>query len=559
MILNNTIERGLILLSSMGLFCFLFPELIYLKQFYTSFLVLTYVISFFILKIKFRLSLDIILLLIISFFILSQICVKGEFGIKRMEYYMLMCFIICFQFNKLLFIRHNNFAIKAILISIVVFNLTFVLKLLLSNLNFIYNVEQHFDNVGIYAIFVSLSTIILATHYNIFNFQYIKYIVLIYYIITVYYILILESRTAFIILISYVILQFIAKLRLSKRSSNIVGFVCIPIIIIVMSLNFKSDSSSGRFFILRTTSYIIKDHPLTGIGFNNFPIVYPTYQAAMYTEDKMYGKEKYLADNVKVAFNEYIHITAELGIVGLIILLLIITIYFHYARNSYAKNMLLCMYISMSLSYVLHSPIIVWVSILSLSLIEIPMKTKASKVLDIFLLSSISVYIGYNVMFISKKLKCNNIANILCIQSPQSINNFYNKNREYLCDNYKILFTIAEINYKTNHIDKAIIALEQLSKLIIRNDIELLRAKCYIEQGKYNLAEHHLKLSIAICPNRFINRYELFKLYKIWGKDNYALEIAKDIYYLEEKIVSSHTVAIKREIEEYLLNKTILL
>lgn len=70
--------------------------------------------------------------------------------------------------------------------------------------------------------------------------------------------------------------------------------------------------------------------------------------------------------------------------------------------------------------------------------------------------------------------------------------------------------------------------------------------------GEIKLTEKHLKLSVDICSNRFISRYEIFKFYvNLKMKDN-AIQVAKDIHQLDQLVISSHTVAIKKEIEEYM-------
>ena len=88
---------------------------------------------------------------------------------------------------------------------------------------------------------------------------------------------------------------------------------------------------------------------------------------------------------------------------------------------------------------------------------------------------------------------------------------------------------------------------------IMRNDkIELFRGKCFLKKDNWKLGEEYILLSISICPNRFINRYELFKVYQANGLNFKAIEVAKEIFCLKEKVPSIHTSVIKDEIKKFL-------
>ena len=110
------------------------------------------------------------------------------------------------------------------------------------------------------------------------------------------------------------------------------------------------------------------------------------------------------------------------------------------------------------------------------------------------------------------------------------------QHKKYLCDDAKLLSLLSQYNYNQNNIKMALILLYELDNLIRRNEIELLKSKYYIKINNFDEAEKHLLLSIAICPNRFISRFELFKLYKQQNKKELAQKTAKEIYkYLQNK------------------------
>ena len=75
----------------------------------------------------------------------------------------------------------------------------------------------------------------------------------------------------------------------------------------------KRESAEGRLLIWRLSATIIKDNPLTGVGFNRFEAVYNLYQSD-YFKTHNDPKSAWLADNVLVAYNDFLHFTVELGL-----------------------------------------------------------------------------------------------------------------------------------------------------------------------------------------------------------------------------------------------------
>jgi O-antigen ligase len=80
----------------------------------------------------------------------------------------------------------------------------------------------------------------------------------------------------------------------------------------------KSDSVEGRILIWKVTAEMIKDKPLFGYGENGFSTNYMHYQAK-YLKEKGSEKEKYLAANNHLVFNEPVRVAVEYGMLGVIL------------------------------------------------------------------------------------------------------------------------------------------------------------------------------------------------------------------------------------------------
>ena len=505
-------------------------------------------------KTKIKISTIFPISLVLLFYILFQGVYNQDFEHKNTKYFILATLLLITQVYNTIFRKNYEFTIKTILISVVAFNFTFALKLLLSKNNAIYLIELHFDNIGIYAIFISISSIIFMHLSKKINTLYINHIARTIIVIAILGIFILGSRTALIVIASYLIFDYLIKINHSKIR-YITGFALILILSTVLTFSIKKDSSYGRFFVWKTTYIMFEDNLLSGIGYGNFASKYPIYQASMYENKKMSSREISLADNTKVAFNEFLHITSELGIIGIIIFVLLMIALLKKSKEH--RFLYFSIFVAMFFSYILHSSVITHMLILTLSLSILPVINLKPAISRMIILC-IFIFAGVSLVFWVNKYRSYMVANIIWKQSQPLINTYYEKNRIYLCDNLNLLYAMAEYNYNIKEFDKALVLLKQSDKLIIRNETELLKGKCYFKKGIHDLAEKHLRLSVAICPNRFINRYELFKFYLDSDMKNKAIKEALMIHHLEEKIQSIHTIVIKNYIADFLKENSII-
>lgn len=518
----NMIEYILIILSISSIFTYLYVPNTYINSIYISCVTLFSSLHFICCRKNIQISsLTILLFILLCLFFYSSYLHK-TLEYKSFKLYNLTILFLQFYFNSILFNNHKKESVKFILITILAFNLLFLIISAI-NENYILTIEKYFGNTGLYAIFLALSCIMFYNHIQIFRFTYPILITIIISAIIIPPIILLGSRSACILLLLYI---SFTSIKYIKSTYNKVILITLSLLVIIsLSIFIKKESSQGRLFIIKTSALILKDYPLSGIGFDNFSSIYPIYQAQMYQNNNMSEKEIYLADNTNIALNEYIQIASESGLIGLIIFLLIIYTLIFYEKDN--KILYICISIIMSFTYILHSPIIANLILMVLSLTKIPPITKFNKISSLIILNTAILLSIYNCNNYYRKNSYTNIINYLWEQSPQDINNIYMQHKKYLCDDAKLLSLLSQYNYNQNNIKMALILLYELDNLIRRNEIELLKSKCYIKINNFDEAEKHLLLSIAICPNRFISRFELFKLYKQQNKKELAQKTAK--------------------------------
>jgi O-antigen polymerase len=112
-------------------------------------------------------------------------------------------------------------------------------------------------------------------------------------------------------------------------------------IVVVTSLGvglyyLKKSSSIGKLLIFKVTLSKIIERPIFGHGVGRFTAEYNNWQAAYFREHliEMDGIKGRSADNTYYAFNEYLEITAELGLLGLSLFLTVISMVFLNVQNN---------------------------------------------------------------------------------------------------------------------------------------------------------------------------------------------------------------------------------
>lgn len=84
-------------------------------------------------------------------------------------------------------------------------------------------------------------------------------------------------------------------------------------------------------------------------------------------------------------------------------------------------------------------------------------------------------------------------------------------------------------------------------------DLELMIGENYQQKKEFTSAEKYYKSASMMCPSRFTPLYQLFKLYKQFGENRQAYEIAEVIIGKPIKINSITIRMMKREMEKEIL------
>src|SRR5690606_30074210 len=83
------------------------------------------------------------------------------------------------------------------------------------------------------------------------------------------------------------------------------------------------DSINGRLLIWKISSNILHNNLMSGIGANNFKNIYNREQGNFFSNNIVDINQSQLANDTFYSFNEYLQLAVELGLLGIVIIIII--------------------------------------------------------------------------------------------------------------------------------------------------------------------------------------------------------------------------------------------
>jgi O-antigen ligase len=419
--------------------------------------------------------------------------------------------------------------------------------------------------------------------------KYIKRIKTVAFLTLIVIVVILIStliRTAWIGILGgcIVVLLFYYHPQIKKTISNISRFKKIILLCFIAGLlltgsyslyQLKANSAYGRLFIWEVALDMLKENPVTGVGYNRFAAEYNNWQAKYFMAHPEQTEKIFVADNVQIAYNEFLQTAVETGIVGLflfmsIILFLTVRIARKFKeighRNDVTFFLLVSCFSSFTVilimsffSYPLHCmPVsIIFIILVGLLNSDVTLSDNGSKPLICFPIRRNNRFFVRTVFVLStlfvSVLITNNLKKINCyIGWRKAVWAYNNQNYEISGSIYKYLYPEMKDNglfllyYGTTltaggDCEHGKQVLDEAKKYISDPVLYIKMGDCCRIEKKYSEAEQHYKYASAIIPGRLYPKYLLALLFEEQGKYCEAMEYARNITDADVKI---HTAAI---------------
>jgi O-antigen ligase len=303
----------------------------------------------------------------------------------------------------------------------------------------------------------------------------------------------------------------------------------------------KKDSASGRAFTWKIAVQTIIKHPF-GVGLGNFGGSYGEMQAAYFASDAGTEREEYVATGVEYAFNEYLQICIETGIVPFLVFLAFVFYVLYLGiknRNLFSSGSLVSLMIFASMSYPFNilpfAIAFVFLSALCMADNGKIYETRKNpfnwlrrtSFCGLFFLVAASVIItlcAYKICplhYAYKQWK----------QMSYGMNNSeaieeYAKQYPYLQDEISFLFKYANILSQSEQYEQSNEILQHAMRISCDPRLYNIMGKNYQVQKRYELAEQNFRKAANLVPNLLYPHYFLAKLYHEMGlKEKMEAEI----------------------------------
>lgn len=246
-----------------------------------------------------------------------------------------------------------------------------------------------FGNPGMCAGYFSVITPIVLS--RILNSQedneYSRYALLLCFILMLYFVVISYSRGAWIATtlgIAYIIEKHYKCIKKIKSESALIRneyvVICSSIILVIAMSSalyyIKKDSADGRLLIWKVALTTPHSNPLWGDGVGSFEVEYGKWQRDYFASGKGSEHERYIADYVTCAYNEFIETYIEQGIVGVLLLLGILSMSLfrkpscHSCHYEGAKAALIAYIVLCMVSFPSHSQVMYLLCVVVIAIIQ---------------------------------------------------------------------------------------------------------------------------------------------------------------------------------------------
>ncbi|MDR1199151.1 MAG: O-antigen ligase family protein [Prevotellaceae bacterium] len=448
-------------------------------------------------------------------------------------------------------VLHKNMLMYAIVISGFIQSVIAILQKLyiIGNYNIFFDVTGAFNNPGRLGGYVAVAFVasICLLNIAIKNKSYPKFLFLPVASVLLFIALILaDSRAAFVGVLCGISVYLYPKIHSLYRRHKFIFTVMLFTSVIFIGLflfNYRQGSANSRLLIWRVSADMVCDKPLSGHGITSFDRKYMHYQAAYFDKNPDSGFIP-VADNVAYAYNEFIHVTVETGIAGLLILLFVFYSAF-LSKKQYPQKAVLAALLAFSMfSYPAEVfPLLILFPVI-IGCIETKPFVKICLQRGIFIIAGIAlllmIYTNIRSELYFRK------ASVEFVQIRE--NNRLTK--EYIGKHYWRLkydhefchFYTAWLNenYSENEIFNVL-------DLLPTSDSYCIFGEKYVKNGMYSKAEECFKIASLMVPNRILPNYSLFKLYQKLGNKEKAVMMANKILNQYVKIINTQTIRMQFE------------
>lgn len=323
--------------------------------------------------------------------------------------------------------------------------------------------------------------------------------------------------------------------------------------------SWKQDSAMGRILIWKISGGMVVEAPVWGRGAGSFQADYMTCQADFF---KANPDSKYVqvAGNVFHPFNEFLLLSIEFGLVGLLLVSLIL---FPVVRNICISGFnpfstcIAAIALFSCFSYPVHYAYVCIVLAFCLGNVQLkPLFWLKIRRIGLFVLGGLSAMILFFCLAkdVEYEYQWNRIREgTLSGKAPELMEQYrllyqkWNYNPRFLY-HYGVTLNYIGLHRSSNDI------LAQCSEVYNSYDLQMLMGNNYYAEGKWDLALSHYAKASQMCPNRFRPLYMQIMVYDHRQEYDSAAQLARELLVKPVKIPSDEIRQMQSEARRYTRN-----
>lgn len=344
------------------------------------------------------------------------------------------------------------------------------------------------------------------------------------------------------------------------RTGSLLILICLCTYLISGLYSYKKDSADGRILIWKISLEMVKDKPILGYGFDGFRKNYMNYQAAYLQEKQLPETINNLADDNHHAFNEFLRIIIEQGIIGVIILFIFLTTigYTIYKYKLYidtvSRTIISCLtallffsFFSYPLStFHINALIVILLAGLACSSQDTPIWKLQIRSISLIIPYSIIFFISSVYLFSYSKANSDWLNTLKRVYTNDNI---LEEARKKLSGNPYFLSTYGKYLNKKKRYSKAASILSQSIKEYPSYYTVMELGISYKAQKKYTEAMHCFYKAMHMIPHKIKPLYFMMELYYDQKDYKSAIQLSNRILCKQPKIRSSElNIILKRTI-----------
>jgi O-antigen ligase len=330
--------------------------------------------------------------------------------------------------------------------------------------------------------------------------------------------------------------------------------------------HFKPHSADGRLFIWGNTLALIGDHPWWGVGFGGFAVHYDPYQAASLAAPG--AKDFLLAGSGESAFNEFLRVTAEFGLPGLLFLLLLTGFLVRVLRQHSAardENAALTVVAAGSLLAVLvlaffSYPFSVLPVTLHGAFLAALLSSRRPGVPYTVRLPRLAAVVGLGLAGWLGTGQFNTERGHRYWEEARrqagyghyaAAGESFARAHPFLGAHGRFLYEYGSTLSQSGQPGAAVPLLERARALVSDTHLYIVLGETYARLGRYRDAERHFRHAARLIPHKFYPKYRLVQFYRERGNTRQAIALAREIDAMRVKVHSDEVVRMKTELSHF--------